>query len=277
MKILVTGADGYIGRHIVNNLLDLGHEVIAVDIHTDDINDKAEKKKLNLFTADLTNVYTSLGSPDVCLHMAWRDGFVHNSVNHIGDLSSHYKFLVALMEQGLKHLAVMGTMHEVGYWEGKIDENTPCNPISMYGIAKDALRRSMIAYCKSNSILLQWLRGFYILGDDKKNHSIFSKLLQADEQGLELFPFTTGKTKYDFINVDELVEQISKAVTQTDVTGIINCCSGNPMTLAERVENFIKDHKLKIRLNYGVFPDRPYDSPIIFGDDKKIKQIMSLK
>ena len=277
MKILVTGADGYIGRHIVNNLLDLGHEVIAVDIHTDDINDKAEKKKLNLFTADLTNVYTSLGSPDVCLHMAWRDGFVHNSVNHIGDLSSHYKFLVALMEQGLKHLAVMGTMHEVGYWEGKIDENTPCNPISMYGIAKDALRRSMIAYCKSNSILLQWLRGFYILGDDKKNHSIFSKLLQADEQGQELFPFTTGKTKYDFINVDELVEQISKAVTQTHVTGIINCCSGNPMTLAERVENFIKDHKLKIRLNYGVFPDRPYDSPIIFGDDKKIKQIMSLK
>ena len=277
MKILVTGADGYIGRHIVNNLLDLGHEVIAVDIHKDDINDKEEKKKLNLFTADLTNVYTSLGSPDVCLHMAWRDGFVHNSVNHIGDLSSHYKFLVALMEQGLKHLAVMGTMHEVGYWEGKIDENTPCNPISMYGIAKDALRRSMIAYCKSNSILLQWLRGFYILGDDKKNHSIFSKLLQADEQGQELFPFTTGKTKYDFINVDELVEQISKAVTQTDVTGIINCCSGNPMTLAERVENFIKDHKLKIRLNYGVFPDRPYDSPIIFGDDKKIKQIMSLK
>ena len=255
MKILVTGADGYIGRHIVNNLLDLGHEVIAVDIHTDDINDKAEKKKLNLFTADLTNVYTSLGSPDVCLHMAWRDGFVHNSVNHVGDLSSHYRFLVALMEQGLKHVAVMGTMHEVGYWEGKIDENTPCNPISMYGIAKDALRRSMIAYCKSNSILLQWLRGFYILGDDKKNHSIFSKLLQADEQGQELFPFTTGKTKYDFINVDELAEQISKAVTQTDVTGIINCCSGNPITLAERVENFIKEHKLKIRLNYGAFPD----------------------
>ncbi len=277
MKILVTGADGYIGRHIVNNLLDLGHEVIAVDIHTDDINDKAEKKKLNLFTADLTNVYTSLGSPDVCLHMAWRDGFVHNSVNHVGDLSSHYRFLVALMEQGLKHVAVMGTMHEVGYWEGKIDENTPCNPISMYGIAKDALRRSMIAYCKSNSILLQWLRGFYILGDDKKNHSIFSKLLQADEQGQELFPFTTGKTKYDFINVDELAEQISKAVTQTDVTGIINCCSGNPITLAERVENFIKEHKLKIRLNYGAFPDRPYDSPIIFGDNEKIRQIMSSK
>ena len=92
-----------------------------------------------------------------------------------------------------------------------------------------------------------------------------------------MFPFTTGKTKYDFINVDELAEQISKAVTQTDVTGIINCCSGNPITLAERVENFIKEHKLKIRLNYGAFPDRPYDSPIIFGDNEKIRQIMSSK
>ena len=41
MKILVTGAYGYIGRHIVNNFLYLGHEVIALDIHTDYINDKA--------------------------------------------------------------------------------------------------------------------------------------------------------------------------------------------------------------------------------------------
>lgn len=276
MKVLVTGAGGYIGRHIVSNLLDLGHEVVAADIRVEGIDGRAVKKELNLFTANLDCIYSEMGNPDVCLHMAWRDGFVHNSNNHIGDLSSHYKFLVALMEQGLKHVAVMGTMHEVGYWEGKIDENTPCNPISMYGIAKDALRRAMISYCKANGILLQWLRGFYILGDDKKNHSIFTKILQAAEEGKELFPFTTGKTKYDFITVDELAEQISKAVTQTEVTGIINCCSGNPITLAERVETFIKEHNLKIRLNYGAFPDRPYDSPIIYGDNGKITKILNL-
>lgn len=75
--------------------------------------------------------------------------------------------------------------------------------------------------------------------------------------------------------MDELAEQISKAVTQTEVTGIINCCSGNPITLAERVENFIKEHNLKIRLNYGAFPDRPYDSPIIYGDNSKILKILA--
>lgn len=63
----------------------------------------------------------------------------------MGDLSAHYSFMTAMIDGGLKQLAVMGTMHEIGYWEGAIDENTPCNPISMYGIAKDALRRAMIS------------------------------------------------------------------------------------------------------------------------------------
>ena len=97
----------------------------------------------------------------------------------MGDLSGHYRFLTAMIDGGLKRLAVMGTMHEIGYWEGAIDENTPCNPQSMYGIAKDVLRRSMMLYCKQHDCILQWLRAYYILGDDKKNSSIFCKLLLA--------------------------------------------------------------------------------------------------
>ena len=222
----------------------------------------------------LDGVYEKLGKPDVCIHKAWRDGFVHNSNNHVGDLSSHFKFLTCMIDSGLKHLAVMGTMHEVGYWEGAIDENTPCNPLSMYGISKDALRRSMFLYCKQHECVLQWLRCYYILGDDRRNNSIFCKLLQANEKGDKLFPFTSGKNKYDFIEVDKLAELISKTVVQDEVNGIINCCTGKPMSLAERVEKFISDNKLSIKLDYGKFPDRPYDSPITYGDPTKINLIL---
>ena len=169
----------------------------------------------------------------------------------------------------------MGTMHEVGYWEGAIDENTPCNPISMYGIAKDSLRRSMILYTQQKGVILQWLRAYYILGDDKHNNSIFCKLLLAAEEGKKTFPFTTGKNKYDFITVDELAKQISAAVSQSEINGIINCCTGNPMSLAERVEQFIKENNLDIKLEYGAFPDRPYDSPCEYGDDTKIQIILN--
>lgn len=61
---------------------------------------------------------------------------------------------------------------------------------------------------------------------------------------------------------------------QDKVNGIINCCSGKPVTLAEQVETFIKEHGFDIKLEYGAFPDRPYDSPVIYGDDKKIKAIL---
>ena len=124
MKILVTGANGYIGLHIVKTLLDKGIQVIACDLNTDEVDKRAERKNIDLFTLPDTNIYTLLGTPDVCLHLAWRNGFVHNASTHLGDLSAHYRFLTRIIDDGLPQLAVMGTMHEIGYWEGAIDENT---------------------------------------------------------------------------------------------------------------------------------------------------------
>lgn len=274
MKILVTGANGYIGRHVVKALLDKGVKVIACDIVCNDVDERAERRSLNLFELSEGNIWEQLGSPDVCLHMAWRNGFVHNAPTQMGDVSSHYKFMTAMIDGGLKQLAVMGTMHEVGYWEGAIDENTPCNPISLYGIAKDALRRAMMQYTAQKGCILQWLRCYYILGDDMKNNSIFCKLLHASAKGQKTFPFTSGKNKYDFIQVVELANLIAVAVMQNEVHGIINCCTGKPISLAEQVESFIKEHNLDIKLEYGAYPDRSYDSPCVFGDAKKINNIL---
>ena len=275
MKVLVTGANGYIGRHVIKVLLDRHVEVIACDITTTEVDKRAERMSLNLFDLSVEHVYSFLGTPDVCLHMAWRNGFVHNAPTQMGDLSAHYRFLTGLIDGGLPQLAVMGTMHEVGYWNGAIDEHTPCNPISLYGIAKDALRRSMIQYTQQKGCILQWLRCYYVVGDDKKNHSIFCKLLEAAEEGKRTFPFTSGKNKYDFITVDDLAQMIAAVIMQRNITGIINCCTGKPVSLGERVEQFIKECNLRIELEYGAFPERPYDSPCVYGDTSKISQIIN--
>ena len=274
MKVLVTGANGYIGRHVVKCLLDSGVEAIASDIKFDGFDNRARCIEHNIFEPISKNIFLELGSPDVCLHLAWRNGFVHNAPSHMDDLSAHFRFLTAMIEGGLKRLAIMGTMHEVGYWEGAIDENTPCNPLSMYGIAKDALRRSMMLYCKQRNCIIQWLRAYYILGDDRRNNSIFCKLLEAEERGDKLFPFTSGKNQYDFIEVVKLAQLITAVVVQDKVNGIINVCTGKPMCLADRVEQFIKDNKLNIRLDYGKFPERPYDSPCVYGNPDKINTIL---
>ena len=272
-KIVVTGAGGYIGRHVVKALCDQGADVLAVDFRTDGIDPRADTLVYDIFNGSKT-IYQDLGCPDACLHMAWKDGFVHNSDAHMEFLSRHYTFARDMVAGGLKQIAVMGTMHEVGYWEGAIDENTPCNPISLYGVAKDALRRSLFLLLKDKGVCLQWLRAYYICGDDKRAVSIFGKIVQAAEEGKTHFPFTSGKNLYDFIDVDELSCQIAASVMQTEVDGIINCCTGEPMSLADKVESFIKEHGFNIQLDYGAFPDRPYDSPGVWGDADAIRRIM---
>lgn len=61
---------------------------------------------------------------------------------------------------------------------------------------------------------------------------------------------------------------------QTKVKGIINCCSGKPTALKDMIENFIKENNLDIKLAYGEYPDRAYDSPVIYGDNTKILEIL---
>ena len=67
---------------------------------------------------------------------------------------------------------------------------------------------------------------------------------------------------------------IVAASVQNKVNGIINVCTGQPRTLADRVEQFLRDKNYTIKLDYGVFPDRPYDSPGVWGDPTKINAIL---
>lgn len=272
-RVLVTGANGYIGRHVVEKLLELGAEVYVSDFNYDGLDERAIRTTTPIFGQE-ENLFEKLGKPDVCIHMAWRNGFVHNADSHIVDLPQHYEFIKNMLDGGLKQIVVMGSMHEVGYWEGAIEETTPCNPKSLYGIAKNALRQAVFSMPVEEDVCLQWVRAYYILGDDLKNNSIFSRIIKMEQEGAETFPFTSGKNKFDFISVDMLAEQIAKTALQREIDGVINCCTGNPVSLADKVEEFIAENHFKIRPEYGAFPDRPYDSPGVWGDPIKINEII---
>lgn len=275
MKILVTGANGYLGQGIVKAILDSGNQVIATDFKTDYIDARAKLVPCNLFKVD--DPFAFFEEPDAVLHLTWRDGFVHYSNVHIDDLPRHYKFLKLLTESGIQQIAVMGSMHEIGFFEGSINENTPCHPTTPYGIGKNALRDLTQMICKQKNVVFQWLRGYYIVGNSQYGSSIFSKITSAVAEGKKEFPFTLGQNQYDFIDYPDFCNQVAASVGQRHEQGIINICSGRPEKLADRVERFIKENGYDIKLQYGVFPDRPYDSKAIWGDSNKIEKILSSK
>lgn len=271
MKILVTGANGYIGQGVIKEILNRGHKVVATDFSLNYVDERAEKKECDLFSIE--DPYNFFGQPDVLLHLAWKDGFVHYSDSHLIELAKHYNFIKCMVKTKINTIAVMGSMHEIGFYEGSIDENTPCKPESFYGVAKNALREVCEIFCKQNEKNLQWLRGYYIVGNSEFGCSIFSKITAAAKAGEKKFPFTMGLNQFDFIDYDEFCRQIVSTITQSSINGIINICSGRPEKLSDRVERFIKENGYDIELEYGAFPDRPYDSKAVWGNNNKIQMI----
>jgi dTDP-6-deoxy-L-talose 4-dehydrogenase (NAD+) len=276
MRVLVTGANGYLGPHVVESLTQKGHNVIAL---VRDSSQLENTDQIQFVQADILETSFSLADLihepiDAMVHLAWRNGFIHDDPSHFEELSGHYSFLLTAAKMGIEKITVLGSMHEVGYWEGPINSETPTNPISMYGIAKDALRRALERSLPEKTSL-RWIRSFYITGDDRRSHSIFTKILEASQKGESLFPFNSGTSLYDFIDVSDLANQISLVTTAQNVPPLINCCSGKPESLGSRVERFIYENALKITLDYGVFPERPYDSPGIWGDASEINKLIA--
>lgn len=274
--VLITGCNGYIGRHVCEKMLEMDCcKVVGVsrtfsdDVVPDyfcqcDIFNETELGEL-LKSHKITH----------CIHLAWRNGFDHNNRSHMEDLPFHIKFISTLAKSGCRNISVIGTMHEVGFYEGMVSDQTPCNPRTFYGIAKNALRQALIVMSKIDKFNLKWLRVYYITGDDQRNNSVLTKLLLAAKSGCRKFPFTTGESLYDFIDVNILADQIIKATIQDKINGVIECCSGEPQRLRDVVEKFIKDRNLDIDLEFGKYPERPYDSKIIYGDRSQIDLILN--
>lgn len=192
MRVMVTGADGYIGSGVVKELLETGHEVIGFGLGemglTAPLFTKVRGDVFEFTASDISDI-----RPDAVVHLAWRNGFSHRNPSHIEDLPGHYCFVRRCVEAGVPRLAVMGSMHEVGYHEGAVCADTPCWPTTPYAVAKNALRELALSECEGGGTSLVWMRGFYLVSADGRGDSIFSKIVHASREGKDTFPFTSGK------------------------------------------------------------------------------------
>ena len=263
MRVAVIGANGFLGMGIVKELVRRGVNTIACDYDCSKVGFADECITGDPFSE--ADPYKYLKEPECVLHLAWKDGFKHNSEAHLDNLPAHVDLVRKLASSPLKRMLIMGSMHEVGYHEGGIRAETSCSPESMYGIAKNALRQASFLLTKDSGTELIWLRGYYIVSNKLDGSSVFSKVSAAAQQGKKEFPFTLGENQYDFLDYDDFCSQTVDAILDNRKSGIYNISSGKPEKLADRMERFIEDNGYDIKLMYGAFPDRPYDSPAVWG------------
>lgn len=278
LKVLVTGANGFIGDMVVRELSKHENlEIIATDMRFDETalsSLNITQVPLDLFAnASNPDLHNILGNPDCIIHLAYRNGFVHDDYSHIKDLESHIRLYENFNSfPQIKSITFMGTMHEIGYHEGVINSSTPCNPTNFYGIAKNALRQFILG--KKSNCSIKWLRAYYIYDNNGRGNSIFSKIYKAAKEGKSTFPLTSGKNMCDYISLDMLAYQIVEASLQNEIDGIINVCSGRAISLKDAVSLFVKHNNININFEFNKYPDRPYDSPFVYGDGSAINKIL---
>ncbi len=279
MKILVTGATGFIGNHVVRELLKNNYNVIATSSNENKANafpwfKDVEYKSFNLSKFENSlNYYNFFQKPDAIIHLAWEGLPNYNSLFHIEEnLFRHYFFLKNLVSNGAQDITVTGTCLEYGFQEGKLNEELPALPANSYAIAKDSLRKFLEQLQLNISFSLKWIRLFYMYGEGQNPNSILSQLEKALIENSGVFNMSAGDQQRDYLPVEKVAEYIVKIAVQKETEGIINCCSGVPITINELVESFLKEKNQSIKLNKGFYPYPAHEPMHFWGDDSKLKK-----
>ena len=282
MKILVTGATGFIGNYVVEELLRNNCEVIVTSANEEKAGSAGWFSKVNYIPFDLKgmdssiNYFTFFNEPDKLIHLAWEGLPNYKASFHLEEnLPRHKSFLNNLIGNGLKDLTVTGTCFEYGMKEGCLDEEMETHPANAYAIAKDSLRKWLQQPGVGKAVQFRWLRLFYMYGRGQSPNSLFSQLDKALQSGDEFFNMSGGEQERDYLPVEKVAAYIVKTAMQDEVTGIINICSGKPVTVKQMVENYLKQRNVAIALNLGYYPYSDYEPMRFWGDNSRLKSILN--
>lgn len=279
MKVAVTGATGFIGRHLVAELARHGHALTLLARPLSLV--PAEWAPHKVLRQDLlaapAHAYELLGQPDMLVHLAWGGLPNYRALHHFEhELPLHYRFFKGLVGSGLKHVLAVGTCFEYGMQSGALSEDMAAVPTNPYGFAKDALRRQLDYLQSTQPFALTWARLFYMHGVGQSESSLLPKLRAAVERGDSTFPMSGGEQLRDYLPVTQVATLLAALAATGRDNGIVNVCSGQPMSVRRLVEGWIADNHWNITPELGRFPYPDYEPMAFWGDRSKLDSCLGL-
>lgn len=235
-RVLVTGATGLIGRHVVNALIERGAEVHAAtrSLAHDTTNGEVRWHKTNLLDHRERIQLLDSAEPQTIVHCAWvtDHGAYWTSPENLDWTAATLSLAREAHERGTTRFVGVGTCAEYA-WGGTepLSETTPLQPTTLYGTAKDAARRVLEAFAQTSNLSWAWTRVAMLYGADEYKDRFVASLARALVQG-ELAKMSSGKLVRDFLDARDVGTAIA-AVAASRVIGAVNIGSGQPATLLQ--------------------------------------------
>lgn len=268
MTIAVTGANGFVGRHVLRALLADGEADIVGIVRVEPAD---PIPGVRYVAADLgqagPDAYRAFGSPAMLVHLAWHGLPNYTHRRHFEEeLPRQYAFLAGMVEAGLPAMVVTGTCFEYGMVDGALPEALPPRPDNPYAFAKVALHAQLRFLQRDCPFAMTWARLFYMWGEGQNPRSLWPLLRQAITRGEARFPMSTGEQIRDYLPVDEVAARLAYLARRGRNDGIVNICSGQPISVRAQVERWISDMGADIRPELGLYPLPDYEPLAFWGN-----------
>lgn len=273
-QLIVSGATGFIGQHLIPLLLAENYEVVAIARDEQKARAFEWYDKLRFISLDFHHDKLDFQpEPGASLiHLAWQGLPNYKSLFHLEEnLPKNYDFIKQLVKAGVSNVLVTGTCFEYGFQYGPIAATARPMPANPYALAKDSLRQYLGHLQAESSFRLQWARLFYMYGKGQNPKSILAQLDTAIANGDSVFNMSGGEQLRDYLPVEAVAQQLLD-ILKSKQAGAFNVCSGEAISIRRLVEERIKESGASIHLNLGYYPYPDYEPMAFWGiNNKEIK------
>lgn len=272
MKLLLTGGSGFVGAHVLKVLEQ--EAIDAVVIGRKRVAFPVQHIAVDLLAvADFQELLGSVGATHL-LHLAWEaeHGKYWTSPLNVRWVEATVRLIEAFCALGGRHVAIAGTCAEYDWTEGYCrEDSTPLRPNRLYGIAKDATRRLVMAICEQYCVPCAWGRLFLPYGQDECGGRLVPSLIQVF-RGMRA-PFGVNAAAYrDFLHASDVATGFIKLL-RTGAAGAFNVCSCQPVHLPELVTTLASLMKENPEPVLAMSGERNNEPPVLIGENLKLKSL----
>ncbi len=270
-KILLTGATGFVGRQVLNALLEKECTIRCVVRAESDAKLPGSTKlepclaTTDLFAEDQSWWRKSLEGIDVVIHMAWyaEPGKYQFSPKNMDCLIGTLRLAQVAALAGVKRFVGIGTCFEYQSSVEPLPADAPLAPCSPYAACKAAAYFAMSQMLPLSGIDFVWCRLFYLYGEGEDARRLVPMLRQSLSEGRPV-DLTAGTQVRDFLDVSEAGRQIAN-VALSDKAGAFNICSGKPVTVRELAESIADEYGRRDLLKFAARKENPVDPAHVVG------------
>ena len=253
MKIVVTGGAGFIGLHLVNNLLKKENQITILDNFSNsdkNLTKILQHKNLKIIEGDIrkiNDVNNCLKKQDIVIHLAAKisvnQSILNPSETFEVNVDGTKNVLEACKKNNIKKIIIASSA--AVYGEGgsgmKLKENTKTDPISPYGksklIMEQEIEKNLLKYNKLDCIILRFFNIFGV-GQTSEYAGVITKFVKRISSDEPLEIFGDGMQTRDFVSIHDIVESINAAI-KNGKNGTYNIASGKAITINKLAEFMI--------------------------------------